>query len=63
LTANTSAGVIASLSVRHIQKHWLGFSTLASRAPCAFGTLMLLIALYMGISGRIGLTGGHLPQG
>jgi nickel/cobalt transporter (NicO) family protein len=58
-----SAGVIASLSVTHIQKRWSGFSTLARRAPYASGALMLLIALYMGVSGWISLTGGHLPQG
>jgi nickel/cobalt transporter (NicO) family protein len=58
-----SAGVIASLSVTHIQKRWSGFSTLARRAPYASGVLMLLIALYMGVSGWIGLTGGQLPQG
>jgi nickel/cobalt exporter len=58
-----SAGVIASLSVTHIQKRWSGFSTLARRAPYASGVLMLLIALYMGISGWIDLTGGQLPQG
>ena len=56
------AGVIASLSVTHIQKRWSGFSTLARRAPYASGALMLLIALYMGVSGWISLTGGHLPQ-
>lgn len=55
-------GVAASLSVRHIQKRWSGFNTFARRAPYASGGLMLVIALYMGVSGWIGLTGGHLPQ-
>lgn len=50
-----SAGVLASLSVRHIQKRWSGFSTFARRAPYASGALMLLIALYMGYSGIHGL--------
>jgi nickel/cobalt exporter len=55
-------GVAASLSVRHLQKRWSGFNTFARRAPYASGALMLVIALYMGVSGWIGLTGGHLPQ-
>lgn len=54
------AGVIASLSVKHIQKRWSGFSTFARRAPYASGGLMALIALYMGVSGFMGLYGGHL---
>jgi nickel/cobalt exporter len=55
-------GVAASLSVRHIQKRWSGFNTFARRAPYASGALMLVIALYMGVSGWIRLTGGHMPQ-
>ncbi len=55
-------GVAASLSVRHIQKRWSGFSTFARRAPYASAALMIVIALYMGVSGWIGLTGGHVPQ-
>ena len=50
-----SAGVVASLSVKHIQKRWNGFDTFARRAPYASGILMLVIALYMGYSGWIGL--------
>ncbi|MFJ6322076.1 MULTISPECIES: nickel/cobalt efflux transporter [unclassified Rhizobium] len=57
-----SAGVLASLSVRHVQKRWSGFSTFARRAPYASGVLMLLIALYMGYSGMVGLTRGHAPE-
>lgn len=57
-----SAGVLASLSVKHIGKRWSGFSAFARRAPYASGGLMVVIALYMGISGWIGLSGGHLPQ-
>ncbi|WP_408902569.1 nickel/cobalt efflux transporter [Methylobacterium radiotolerans] len=54
-----SAGVIASLSVRHIQKRWFGFSAFARRAPYASGVLMVLIALYMGASGWRGLETVH----
>ncbi|MGG6892590.1 nickel/cobalt efflux transporter [Rhizobium sp. BR 315] len=56
-----SAGVLASLSVRHVQKRWPGFSTFARRAPYASGVLMLLIALYMGYSGLEGLRNGPHP--
>jgi nickel/cobalt transporter (NicO) family protein len=54
-----SAGVLASISVRHVQKRWSGFSTLARRAPYASGALMLVIAMYMGYSGIEGLRNGH----
>lgn len=55
-----SAGVLASLSVRHVQKRWSGFSTFARRAPYASGALMLLIALYMGFAGIEGLQKNQL---
>jgi hypothetical protein len=51
-----------ALSVKHISKRWSGFSAFARRAPYASGGLMVVIALYMGISGWIGLSDGHLPQ-
>jgi nickel/cobalt exporter len=54
-----SAGVLASLSVKQVQKRWAGFSAFARRAPYASGALMLLIAVYMAVSGWISLTGGH----
>jgi nickel/cobalt transporter (NicO) family protein len=50
-----SAGVAASLSIKHIQKRWNGFDSFARRAPYASGLLMLAIALYMGFSGWLGL--------
>ena len=55
-----SAGVLASISVRHVQKRWSGFSTFSRRAPYASGVLMLLIALYMGYSGIEGLRNEHV---
>jgi nickel/cobalt exporter len=54
-----SAGVIASLSVRHIGKWWSGFGALARRAPYASGGLMVAIAVYMAVSGIAGLNHGH----
>ena len=50
-----SAGVIAALSVQQVQKRWSGFSTFARRAPYASGALMLLVAVYMAVSGWTGL--------
>ncbi len=50
-----SAGIIASLSVKQIQKRWTGFGAFARRAPYASSGLMILIALYMGISGYMAL--------
>jgi nickel/cobalt transporter (NicO) family protein len=50
-----SAGVIAALSLRQVQKRWSGFSAFARRAPYASGALMLLVAGYMGVSGWMGL--------
>ncbi|MCQ9156486.1 nickel/cobalt efflux transporter [Acidomonas methanolica] len=46
-----TAGVVASLSVRQVRKRWSGFGALARRAPYASGVLMLLVALYMAMSG------------
>lgn len=57
-----SAGVLASLSVRHVQKRWSGFSNFARRAPYASGALMLLIALYMGFTGIKALQQEHLQS-
>lgn len=56
-----TAGVAASLSVKQVQKRWSGFSAFARRAPYASGTLMLLVAIYMAVSGWIGLTGAPPP--
>jgi nickel/cobalt exporter len=50
-----SAGVIAALSLRHVEKRWSGFGALARRAPYASSALMLLVAVYMGVSGWMGL--------
>jgi len=56
-----AAGVVASLSVKHLQKRWSGFGAFARRAPYASGALMLVIAAYMAVSGIIGLS-GHPPS-
>jgi len=51
-----SAGVIAALSVNHIQKHWSGFGDFARKAPYASAGLMIVIASYMAYSGLSGLS-------
>lgn len=50
-----SAGVIAALSVNHIQKRWSGFGEFARKAPYASAGLMIVIASYMAYSGLSGL--------
>ncbi|MBS0639861.1 MAG: sulfite exporter TauE/SafE family protein, partial [Proteobacteria bacterium] len=55
------AGVTAALGVRHIQSRWNRLTMLASRVPYASSVLILLIAVYMGISGWMELSAG--PSG
>jgi nickel/cobalt exporter len=46
-----SAGVIAALSIRHIEKRWSGFSRFARNAPYASVALILMVGLYTGWMG------------
>lgn len=46
-----SAGVAAALSIRHVERHWTGFSRFAHRAPYVSATLIVLVGLYTGWSG------------
>lgn len=43
-----SAGVIAALSIQHIEKRWSGFSRFARNAPYASVALILMVGLYTG---------------
>jgi nickel/cobalt transporter (NicO) family protein len=43
-----SAGVLAALSLRHIERRWSGFSHYARRAPYASAGLIVLVGLYTG---------------
>ncbi|GAA3848586.1 nickel/cobalt efflux transporter [[Pseudomonas] carboxydohydrogena] len=43
-----SAGVLAALSIRHIEKRWSGFSRFAHNAPYASVVLILIVGLYTG---------------
>ena len=46
-----SAGVLAALSLRHVEKRWSGFSDLARRAPYVSSALILCVGFYMAWSG------------
>lgn len=43
-----SAGVVAALSLRHVERHWSGFSRVAHRAPYVSAALIVLVGLYTG---------------
>ena len=53
------SGVIAAVSVRTVAKRWSGFGDIVRRAPYFSGGLILLIGLYMGISGWVALSAQH----
>jgi nickel/cobalt exporter len=43
-----SAGVLAALSLRHVEQHWRGFNRFAHRAPYVSAGLIILVGLYTG---------------
>lgn len=55
LTMVTS-GVIAALSVKHVSKRFNGFGEIVRKAPYVSGAVILVIGLYLGVSGWL-----HLP--
>ncbi|MBW7966395.1 nickel/cobalt efflux transporter [Bradyrhizobium sp. BR 10261] len=46
-----SAGVVAALSLRHVERHWGGFSRYAHRAPYVSAALIVFVGLYTGWTG------------
>jgi nickel/cobalt exporter len=46
-----SAGVVAALSLRHVERHWSGFSRFAHRAPYVSAALIVNVGLYTGWAG------------
>ena len=46
-----SAGVIAAIGLRQVEKRWSGFSRLAHRAPYVSAALIVLVGLYTGWTG------------
>lgn len=52
-----ASGTLAALSVKHVSKRWSGFGELARKAPYVSGALIMLVGLYVGYQGWLGLTG------
>ncbi|UVO40168.1 nickel/cobalt efflux transporter RcnA [Bradyrhizobium arachidis] len=46
-----SAGVLAALSLRHVERHWGGFTRYAHRAPYVSAALIVFVGLYTGWTG------------
>lgn len=46
-----STGVLAALSLRHVERHWGGFSRYAHRAPYVSAALIVFVGLYTGWTG------------
>jgi len=46
-----SAGVLAALSLRHVERHWGGFSRYAHRTPYVSAALIVFVGLYTGWAG------------
>ncbi|WP_315754881.1 MULTISPECIES: nickel/cobalt efflux transporter [unclassified Bradyrhizobium] len=43
-----SVGVVAALSLRHVERHWSGLSRFARRAPYVSAALIVLVGVYTG---------------
>lgn len=52
-----ASGVIAALSVKHISKRFSGFGEIVRKAPYVSGAVILLIGIYLGVSGWLHLSG------
>jgi nickel/cobalt exporter len=46
-----SAGILAALSLRHVERHWGSFSRFAHRAPYVSAALIVMVGLYTGWMG------------
>jgi nickel/cobalt transporter (NicO) family protein len=46
-----ASGALAALGVRHLSRHFGGFTKIARRAPYFSGVLILLVGLYLGYQG------------
>jgi len=51
-----ASGALAALGVKHLSRHFGGFTVLARRAPYFSGVLILLVGLYLGYQGVHALT-------
>ena len=52
-----ASGVLAALSVKHMDKAFSGFGDLVRKAPYLSGGVILLIGVYLGINGLVHLLG------
>ncbi|RQP22661.1 nickel/cobalt efflux transporter [Piscinibacter terrae] len=54
------SGTIAALTVRHAARRWSGFGELARKAPYVSSVLIILVGLYVGYHGWLGMdAAGH----
>jgi nickel/cobalt transporter (NicO) family protein len=51
-----ASGALAALGVKHLSRHFGGFTVLARRAPYFSGVMILLVGLYLGYQGVHALT-------
>lgn len=54
-----ASGALAALSIKHVSKSWGGFGEFARRAPYFSGILIVLVGLYVGYQGLLGLAAGQ----
>ncbi|WP_029309664.1 nickel/cobalt efflux transporter [Cupriavidus metallidurans] len=52
------SGAVAAIGARHAAKKWSGFGEIVRRAPYVSGGLILLVGLYVGYHGYVGLVKG-----
>jgi nickel/cobalt exporter len=55
-----SVGAAAALSVKHVSARWSGFTEITRRAPYFSSALIVLVGLYTGYLGWVGLVGHQL---
>jgi ABC-type nickel/cobalt efflux system permease component RcnA len=51
-----AVGSMTALSVRHATRRWTWLATAARRAPYAFGALIILVGVYVGVQGWLHLS-------
>jgi nickel/cobalt transporter (NicO) family protein len=54
-----ATGCVAAWSVRHAERRFKGFSSLAQQAPYLSSTFLILVAIYLGFHAWLGITALH----
>ena len=54
-----ATGCLAAWSVRHAEKRFKGFSSFAQKAPYFSSAFLIIVAVYMGFHGWLGITALH----